>query len=213
MELEHIVQTLILLHVVLGSIALISGAIALIAKKGSPLHKKSGKVFYYAMLSSALLSFVISVMPNHENPFLFCIGLFSTYFLLGGYRCLRFKHNELNLRIDKIISCSIITISTIMILYPLIWLGKLNIILTVFGISGILSGLSDLKLFKDTTKVRSSWLKLHIGKMTGGYIAAVTAFFVVNEILPGIWNWFIPGVLGSIYITYQTKALDKKKGL
>ena len=49
--------------------------------------------------------------------------------------------------------------------------------------------------------------------MTGGYIAAVSAFFVVNQILPGIWNWFVPGIIGSGYITYWMIKLNKKKSV
>ena len=47
--------------------------------------------------------------------------------------------------------------------------------------------------------------------MTGGYIAAVTAFFVVNEILPGIANWFVPGVIGGAYIAWWIKSLNRTK--
>ena len=71
--------------------------------------------------------------------------------------------------------------------------------------------LRDLKLFQDIQRIKKNWLKLHLGKMTGGYIAAVSAFFVVNQILPGIWNWFVPGIIGSGYITYWMIKLNKKK--
>lgn len=47
--------------------------------------------------------------------------------------------------------------------------------------------------------------------MTGGYISAVTAFFVVNQILINLWNWFLPGVIGGIYITFWIRKLKKKK--
>ena len=46
MELEKIVQIFIYTHAGFGGIALLTGAIALIAKKGNKLHKKSGKVFF-----------------------------------------------------------------------------------------------------------------------------------------------------------------------
>ena len=62
-------------------------------------------------------------------------------------------------------------------------------------------------------RIRKGWLKLHLGKMTGGYIAAVSAFFVVNQILPGISNWFVPSVVGSVFITYWMNKLNKPKTL
>ena len=51
---------------------------------------------------------------------------------------------------------------------------------------------------------------MHLGKMMGGYISAVTAFFVVNQIIPGMWNWFVPGVVGGVYISYWMMKLTKK---
>ena len=67
MELEKIVQIFIYTHAGFGGIALLTGAIALIAKKGNKLHKKSGKVFLYSMLTGALISLIISIMSNHQN--------------------------------------------------------------------------------------------------------------------------------------------------
>ena len=211
MGLEKFAQILIYIHAGFGGIALLTGSLALIVKKGNKVHKKSGKVFFYSMLTSAAVAFIISVLPNHESAFLFSIGVFSTYFLLSGYRSLNFKQKELDLKIDKIIACLIIAIGLIMILYPVILHGKLNVILLVFGIIGLVFGLRDIRLLKDIKRLRRSWLKLHLGKMTGGYIAAVSAFFVVNQILPGIWNWFVPGIVGSGYITYWMIKLNKRK--
>ena len=212
MEIEKIAEILIYyIHAPLGGIALLTGGIALIVKKGNNVHKKSGKIFFFSMLFSAISAFIISVLPNHESPFLFSIGLFSTYFLISGLRSLNFKKKEFQLRTDKIIAYMITLTGIAMILYPVLLFSKLNIILTVFGVVGIVFGLRDLKLFKDIKRLKKNWLKLHLGKMTGGYIAAVSAFFVVNQILPGIWNWFIPGIIGSGYITYWMIKLNKRK--
>ncbi len=212
MEIERIAEILIyFIHAPLGGIALLTGGISMIAKKGNNVHKKSGRIFFFSMLFSAISAFIISVLPNHESPFLFSIGLFSTYFLISGLRSLKFKQKEFQLKTDKIIAYLITLTGIVMILYPIVLYSKLNIILSVFGVVGIVFGLRDLKLFKDIKHLKKNWLKLHLGKMTGGYIAAVSAFFVVNQILPGIWNWFVPGIIGSGYITYWMIKLNKKK--
>jgi hypothetical protein len=36
--------------------------------------------------------------------------------------------------------------------------------------------------------------------MMGGYISAVTAFIVVNQLLPGVYGWIAPGVIGGVLI-------------
>ncbi|WP_430412626.1 DUF2306 domain-containing protein [Kordia sp.] len=208
--METFATYLIYIHATLGSIAFIAGFIAIITKKGGNAHKKSGIVFYYTMLFSAVSALVIAVLPKHENPFLFTIGLFSSYFIITGYRALRFKKSNISLTLDKIISAFMLLTGIVMILYPLILNGKINIVLTVFGTIGIIFATRDLMLFKNANKLRKSWLKLHIGKMLGGYISAVTAFIVVNQFIPGIAGWLIPSVFGVAYMNYWFWKLNKK---
>lgn len=197
------------IHAPLGALALLAGAVALASKKGEKVHKKSGKLFYYSMLGSALASFVIATLPDHESPFLLAIGLFSSYFLVSGYRSLRFKESHPNLRVDKGIAIAIALIGSAMVVLPVVLLAKINIVLTVFGVTAVVFGIRDLRMFRDSDQLRMSWLKLHLGKMTGGYIAAVSAFCVVNDIFPGIWNWFIPSIFGSFFIAYWMRKQNR----
>lgn len=209
--MENITKILILTHIIFGGIALISGAISLIAKKGKKLHKKSGKVFYYSLLTSALISLIVSLMPNHQNPFLFCIGLFSSYFIIGGYRSLAFKNKDKSFFLDKIIAFLIILVGIVMMTYPILLNDKINIVLFVFGMVSILFGAIDLLLFQNSKKAKKNWLKIHLSKMISGYIATVTAFIVVNQWIPGIWAWFTPIIFGSIYLIYWLNKLNRKK--
>lgn len=211
MENGKIVQLLIYSHAAFGGIALLSGLIALLVTKGKTIHKKSGKLFYYAMLFSALTALIIASLPEHESPFLFSIGIFSSYFIVTGYRSLRFKNNNLNLKTDKIISWIMIGTAALMLLYNPIVNHKINIVLTSFGIIGLFFSLRDLMLYKNTNRLKQVWLKLHLGKMLGGYIAAITAFVVVNNFFPSFYGWFIPGTIGGFYIVYWTRKLNKKQ--
>ena len=83
--------------------------------------------------------------------------------------------------------------------------------MAVFGTAALVFGLRDLLRFRSPVKLRESWLQLHLGKMTGGYIAAVSAFLVVNQVLPSLLNWFLPSVVGSIYIAYWMRSVKPKK--
>ncbi|MFT5723432.1 MAG: putative membrane protein [Bacteroidia bacterium] len=206
------IQILIYAHAGLGGLALLAGATALFAKKGSWLHKKSGKSFYWTMLATALLALSISILPKHESPFLFAIGIFSTYFIISGYRALQYKHQKSNLIADKIIAWVMIVTGISMILYPVIQKNSTNVVLTVFGSIGLIFAIRDLTSFKNLDQLKSDYLKLHAGKMIGAYISAVTAFVVVNELIPSIYGWFIPGIIGGVYIAYWMRKLNKKSG-
>ncbi|MFS4417084.1 DUF2306 domain-containing protein [Maribacter sp. 2307ULW6-5] len=201
---------MIILHAVLGGTALLAGTLAIVATKGGVLHKGSGKVFYWSMLLSALSSLVIALMPGHENAFLFCIGLFTIYLILSGYRALRFKKPGLQLTADKAISAGMLVTGLVMVLYPLLLTGAPNIVLTVFGAAGMVFGAKDLRDFSHPKKLRKVWLRVHLGKMTGAFIASVSAFLVVNQTLPPLWSWFLPTVLGSFYIAYWLRKVRLK---
>jgi uncharacterized membrane protein len=128
MQMEQFAEFLIqYIHAPLGGIALLSGCISLVSKKGSPLHKKSGKVFFYSILLSAFSALVVSVLPNHKSLFLFSIGILS----------LRYKLKAVRLSVDKIIAYLICITGFVMVTYPIILYSKLNLILTVFGLASI----------------------------------------------------------------------------
>lgn len=208
--MEQTIKILIYIHAAFGGIALLAGLVSLIAKKGNRLHKKSGIVFFYSMMASGIIALFVAVLPNHENPFLFSVGIFSLYFVLTGYRALRFKLKNPNLQIDKWISRVMILTGILMISLPVIISGKINIILVVFASIGILFSARDLVLYKNPEKLRKSWLKMHLGKMLGGYISAITAFVVVNQYFPGISGWFIPGIIGGFIIAYWSRKVSKR---
>jgi uncharacterized membrane protein len=205
MNKEQIIQILIYSHALFGGVALLSGFISLIVKKGKKVHKKSGKLFYYCMLLSASTALIIASLPQHESSFLFAIGIFSSYFIITGYRALRFKNKNINLKTDRILSLVMMFTGILMILYNPLVHQKINIVLTVLGIVGLVFSTRDLMLYKNTDKLNNVWLKLHLGKMIGGYISATTAFVVVNNFFPGFYGWFVPGTIGGFYIIYWIK--------
>ena len=211
--METTAKILILVHATFGGIALLTGLISMIAYKGKNLHKKSGKFFVYTMISSGLTAMIIALLPNHESPFLFAIGIFSTYLTLTGYRALRFKRKNISLSVDSTIAWLMVITGFLMIILPTVLTLKFNIVLGVFGILGISLAIQDLMLFRDSKKLRKSWLKLHIGKIMGGYISAVTAFIVVNQFIPGIYGWLAPTLLGSVFIAYWMRRARLGKAI
>jgi len=209
--MEQAIKILIYIHAAFGGIALVAGLVSIVAKKGLGLHKKSGLIFYYTMLISAITAMIVAFLPNHESPFLFAVGIFSLYFILTGKRALRFKHKKPDLHWDKWISRIMIISGILMIFLPIIFTSSINIILCVFAIVGIIFSMRDLILYKNVDRLKGNWLKLHLGKMLGGYISATTAFVVVNEFFPSFYGWFIPGIVGGFFITFWIRILNGKK--
>ena len=203
-----IADKLIICHATLGGLALLAGLIAIIAKKGLKLHRVSGKIFFFSMLSSAFVALLVSILPSHLNPFLFSIGIFSSYFIVTGYLALRFKKEIINLKIDKVLAGLMFLTGVFMVFFPIIYAGEFNIILGVFGLFSMGMAVLDLMSYRSPENLRKNWVKAHLGKMLGGYISAVTAFVVVNQLLPGIYAWFVPGVVGGFYIANWNRKIS-----
>ncbi len=199
-----LIVAIIYSHVGLGSLAFVIGGIPLVAKKGSPLHQQTGKIFYYSMVVSVALSLVVSLLPGHVSPTMFHIAVLSLYFLLGGKRSVLFKQPEHHYTVDKVLALTVILTSVAVMTYSVIVEGRVHPLRTVFGTIGIVFGVLDLWLFQAPQQARKKWLFLHLSKMLGGYTAAVTAFFVAQNILFGYFNWFAPTVVGVSYIVYWT---------
>ena len=208
--MKKTIQILIFIHAAFGGIALLAGLVSIIAKKGKNIHRKSGLIFFYSMMLSGIIAMIVAALPNHESPFLFAVGIFSLYFVLTGNRALNFKRKNPDLKIDKLISIIMITTGVLMILLPIILTKSINIVLVVYAIVGIIFSVSDLILFRNPERLRKGWLKLHLGKMLGGYISATTAFVVVNEFFPSFYGWFIPGIVGGFVIAYWMRKMNKK---
>src|SRR5918995_1021295 len=68
------------IHVVAGGLALILGAVALLALKGAKLHRRSGQLFVYAML---VMGITASVLGNIGG------GLMSAYFVVTALTTVR----------------------------------------------------------------------------------------------------------------------------
>lgn len=210
--MEKFIDIFILVHVILGSIALSAGIFAIIFKKGSKNHKLAGIIFYYFLLVSSIMAIIITFLPGHKNIFLLCIGVFSTYLVYTGYRSLKYRKSKPSL-FDKFFAVILMAFGLGLLFIgvrSLINENSMGIVAIVFG--GLASWLSigDLRSFKDLKKLKKMYLRLHVSKIMGAFIASTTALIVNNQILPGAWGWLAPTVIGTFYITYWSRKLRGK---
>ena len=208
--MEQIIKIFIYIHAFFGGIALLSGLASILFVKGSPKHKKSGKVFSYGMVISSLISLPICWLPNHENSFLFLIGIFTIYLVISGNRVLLFrKKKEANFT-DKLVSSTMFIASLFMLFFGTYFLLKSNsggILYLFFGLSAFLISIRDFKFYKNIDKTKI--LPFHIGKMSGAYIASITAFLVAGLRFEGLIYWILPSIVGTFFIMFWIKKIRK----
>lgn len=208
--MEHIIKIFIYIHAFFGGIALLSGLASILFVKGSPKHKKAGKVFSYGMIISSLISLPICWLPNHENNFLFLIGIFTIYLVISGNRILLFKKKKEANFTDKFISSIMIIASVLMVLFGTYFLINNNsggILYLFFGITAFFISTRDFKFYKNIDKTKI--LPFHIGKMSGAYIASITAFLVAALKLEGLIYWILPSIIGTTFILYWIKKVKR----
>lgn len=207
-------KIILALHIISGSTGLILGSIILIRKKGDVLHKKIGKIFTLSMVSTGLCAFYLAYV--HPNLFLFVVGVFTIYLSISGYRMIHLKKVHLGQKpqIGDTFLTLLMIFSSIIFFYLgykyLIAKQYFGIVFILFGIVSVRLCYTEYKAYSGKVTDKLYGLKNHIGRMTGAYIAAFTAFIVVNNtFLPAVLAWSLPGIIGGVFISRTIKKLNK----
>ncbi|QDW20964.1 hypothetical protein [Flavobacterium sp. KBS0721] len=208
--MEQTIKILIYIHAFFGGIGLLTGIGSIFVKKGGLLHKRMGKLFSIGMITSSLISLPICWIPQHQNIFLFLIGLFTIYLVIAGNRVLTFKTKAKADITDFIISGSMLFFSIIMVslgIYCQLTNIENGILFTFFGGFGLYMTIKDFIFYKNVSEMKKQWLSKHIGKMIGALIASITAFIVAGIGIGNVIAWMTPSILGTIYILYWNKKI------
>lgn len=205
--MEHIVKLLLVLHVAGGTLALCAGALSLISAKGKKMHRKSGLIFFYAMAVVGGSAFLLSLIKS--NYFLLAIAVFTTYLNFVGYRALKNKSMKYT-PIDWVITFFAV-INAVYMVYTsqivMLTFGSILLFVVFRNASSQFGGDEKLK------KLREKRLLMHLGNMCGAYIAACTAFLVVNInfVKPPWILWLLPTIIGVPFIILQSRKEKQRQ--
>lgn len=172
------------IHIAGGTLGLLAGTYIMVAKKGDKRHQLIGKIFAISMLGAGICSFVLATL--HRNEFLFAVGIFTIYLAGTGWRYLYLKNiikGQKPILIDWILMGFMVLGSvafTVMGIWSILAKNYFGVIILIFAWRGISFVLQDYKTYQGKIKVKNYWLLAHLQRMTGAYIASLTAFAVVN---------------------------------
>src|SRR3954467_9984060 len=76
------------IHIVAGGLAIVLGAIALAAPKGATLHRRSGLLFVYAMLTMGISGSILAARQSLTNANVLG-GFMSAYFAITALTTVR----------------------------------------------------------------------------------------------------------------------------
>ena len=153
---------LLSIHILAGSVALVSAALALSSEKGKKFHILIGKAYFWSMAIIFLTALPLSTITS--NVFLFLITIFSFYLAFSG---MRFAKNRKGVptRIDLIAVNFMLLSGVGMWILAIIFFIDNNpqfITLTVFGFLALFLGYGDFQTFKDQTAIGKERIAKHL---------------------------------------------------
>lgn len=171
------------LHVASGFVALATGAAALVAAKGRPVHRKAGRIYFWAM--TLVFVTALALAGFRFNRFLFMISFLSYYSVFAGVRALRLKtlHRGQNPAwFDWAAGLINAGMNVLFVGFGIqILLGHPPRIASAlmyigFGVGGWSISYANLKPFVVRPTAAYHWYLTHTVNMMGSYIATCTAF-------------------------------------
>ena len=191
-------QILLPIHILAGTIALLCAALALISEKGKKLHVLSGRTYFWCMVAIFLTAIPMSIITS--NIFLFLIAIFSFYLAFAGMRFARNRKGVATTLDWTAVGLMILSGLGMWILSAIYFSNNNSqyIVLLVFGFLAIALGYADFRSYKNKTATGKKRLSRHLTNMMGGTIAVITAVLVVNVDLEPAWVWW---VLPTLLIT------------
>ena len=188
---NEMMQILLPIHILAGTIALLCAAMAVSSEKGKKLHVLSGRTYFWCMVAIFLTAIPMSIITS--NIFLFLIAIFSFYLAFAGMRFAR-NRKGVATTLDWIIVSLMILSGVGMWILAAIYFTNNNsqyIPLLVFGFLAIALGYADFKSHKNKTAIGKERLSRHLTNMLGGTIAVITAVLAVNVDLEPAWVWWV----------------------
>ena len=182
---------LLSIHILAGSVALVSAALAFSTEKGKKFHVLIGKAYFWSMVIIFLTALPMSIITG--NVFLFLIAIFSFYLAFSG---MRFAKNRTGVpTLVDLIAVNFMLLSGIgmWILAIIFFIDNDSqfITLIVFGFLALFLGYGDFQTFKNQTAIGKERIAKHLTNKMGGTIAVVTAVLVVNPPSNPEWVWWI----------------------
>ncbi|PQM66384.1 MAG: hypothetical protein CML38_03265 [Rhodobacteraceae bacterium] len=184
-------QLLLIIHILAGTVALMSAALAVSSAKGKKFHVLSGRTYFWSMVSIFLTAIPMSVVSS--NTFLFLIAIFSFYLAFAGMRFAR-NRNGVPSIIDWLAIGLMVFSGISMWLLAAVYFVSKNpqyITLLVFGFIAVTLGYTDFKSYKNKTAIGKQRISRHLTNMMGGTIAVITAVLVTNVNIEPVWIWWI----------------------
>ena len=219
-------RTLLVVHIVFGTAAVIAGFVALVVPKlsatGGRRHRKAGRVFIFSMIAVLASATVLTVLSL--NPYFAGLTAASTVAVFSGRRVLGRKRPDLDPRqrattLDWVVT--LVLAGVAIMLLVLVHAGRVTANLPVvlsLGVGTLLYASYDLYRFARPLAfpfTPTLWLHEHLVKMLGGYFGAVAAFsgsvlLFLDPPWRQLWATMTGQTLAIVLVLYYRRVLRRR---
>ncbi|HRE62050.1 MAG TPA: hypothetical protein PL096_13160 [Micropepsaceae bacterium] len=210
-------------HIAIGTLAFASLWTAGFSRKGSPVHRRAGRIYVITM---GFVLATAAVLTGHAfvngqwmgGIFLVYLLVITGTALWMGRRALRFKGNAAGYASGAM---PLIGVLNILAAGGAVAVGIMADQMFIAGISaiGFLIGFGALTMWRKPPDHPRFWLKEHIGGMIGAGIATHVAFASIGlrQLFPEaethvltIWPWAAPLIIGFAASAYFENRYVKR---
>lgn len=176
-------QATLLVHILAGSLGLVSGFVALYAAKGAPLHRKAGMVFVCVMLTMTFTGTIIAAVRGAAPALNIPAALVTAYLVVTGLATVRppaTGSRSLNLG-AMLVAFAVGVICLVFGFEALAAGGKRNGMpafpFFMFGVIGLLGSIGDFRMMRSGGLTGMPRIARHLWRMSLALLIAAMSFF------------------------------------
>ena len=177
-------RTLVVVHVVAGSLSLLSGYVALYAGKGAATHRRSGTLFVLAMLVMCVAgAFLAALRDNAWSAVNLTAGVTTAYLVITSLVTVHPPPGWTR-RLDAAFAVLALAVGATMLSFGTLAVlrgGSLNGIpafpFFLFGLLGTLGGVGDVRMLRSAALQGAPRLTRHLWRMSFALLVAAMSFF------------------------------------
>lgn len=219
-------QSLLLVHGLCGLAALITYWIAAFAKKGSPLHLRTGKTYMIAMLGIVVTAMpMAAIIATRGKPgiatFLAYLVVITATGMWTGWRAVKRKRDQAAFRDNAYLAVALLNLVASAVVFA-VGMTMSQALLMGFSVVGTITGVQMLMRRARPMDTARWWLKEHYSAMIGCGVATHIAFLAIGldrliravGIDPPGWYhliaWFLPLSLSFVAVAWLNRKYMPK---
>jgi uncharacterized damage-inducible protein DinB len=180
-EEEDAVPMTYFIHITAGTIALIAGYAALYTRKGDATHRRSGRIFSYAMLAMCLFGALIAIARGAAPAINIPAAVLTSYLVITGV--LAFQPLSARPRwVDRTLMAVAFTTGTVAILLMFaprsVRSNMPAFPFLMFGFVGLLGATLDWRMIRAGGLDAAKRLRRHLWRMSYALFVASMSFFI-----------------------------------